>query len=286
MKTNEVILQMHPLSCHLALLLRRAPPGSLGSDAGWGLWGERWLSWTFHQGHFLVWPRLEAWRFFLFPGIVGWFFLFSEFRFFHNGKIGTKIHRMVSGGGQLAVGKCWENDIEVRLRCGWGTVESVIYVWVSVEYAVSIRWVPVKPQLSVGWAYAEPQLRFAFFLWVTVEVFYGLRSGWGKSAYSKPPQSIVFMVWVGFEWILSRFEFISWNLKSYSNSLGATSNLLKFNRFFFREKKRKFPQNQLKTNSISLKYIFWWDFTQMVTQKNKFHNLSGFNINSTSIPAW
>ena len=91
MKTNEVILQMHPLSCHLALLLRRAPPGSLGSVAGWGLWGERWLSWTFHQGHFLVWPRLEAWRFFLFPGIVGWFFLFSEFGFFHNGKIGTKM---------------------------------------------------------------------------------------------------------------------------------------------------------------------------------------------------
>ena len=107
-------------------------------------------------------------------------------------------------GGQLAVGKCWENGFEVRLRCGWGTVESVIYVWVSVEYALSIRWVPVKPQLSVGWAYAEPQLRFVFFLWVTVEVFYGLRSGWGKSACSGPPQSIVFMVWVGFEWILSR----------------------------------------------------------------------------------
>ena len=87
MKTNEVILQMQPLSCHLALLLRRAPPGSLGSVAGWGLWGERWLSWTFHQGHFLVWPRLEAWRFFLFPGIVGWFFLFSEFGFFTTGRL-------------------------------------------------------------------------------------------------------------------------------------------------------------------------------------------------------
>ena len=135
----------------------------------------------------------------------------------------------------------------MALRCGWGTVESVIYVWVSVEYALSIRWVPVKPQLSVGWAYAEPQLRFAFFLWVTVEVFYGLRSGWGKSAYSKPPQSIVFMVWVGFEWILSRFEFISWNLKSYSNSLGATSNLLKFNRFFLEKKNVNF----LKINSKS-----------------------------------
>ena len=121
-------------------------------------------------------------------------------------------HRMVRGGRQLAVGKCWENGFEVRLRCGWGTVESVIYVWVSVEYALSIRWVPVKPQLSVGWAYAEPQLRFVFFFELRLSFFYGLRSGWGKSAYSKLPQSIVFMVWVGFEWILSRiwvdFEWI------------------------------------------------------------------------------
>ena len=125
MKTNEVILQMHPLSCHLALLLRRAPPGSLGSVAGWGLWGERWLSWTFHQGHFLVWPRLEAWRFFLFPGIVGWFFLFSEFGIFHNGKIGTKM-----------------THIQILLNMSTHRPFCVLFfkLWISFELCVHLTW--------------------------------------------------------------------------------------------------------------------------------------------------
>ena len=94
MKTNEVILQMHPLSCHLALLLRRAPPGSLGSVAGWGLWGERWLSWTFHQDS----PRAffgltKAWSLeILFVSRYCWMILFVFWVcFFHNEKIGTKM---------------------------------------------------------------------------------------------------------------------------------------------------------------------------------------------------
>ena len=49
--------------------------GSRGSlmRPGWGLPGERWLSWrAFHQGHFFVWPRPEAWICsFQFPGIIG-----------------------------------------------------------------------------------------------------------------------------------------------------------------------------------------------------------------------
>ena len=137
----------------------------------------------------------------------------------------TFVIDWLGGGGSWP----WASVEKMALRYGWGVAEVRLSQWYTFEYQLSMRWVYVEYQLSRSWVWAEPTLSLSwgsFFLWVTVEVFYGLRSGWGKSAYSKLPQSIVFMVWVGFEWILSRiwvdFEWIlsgfEWILSEHSNS--------------------------------------------------------------------
>ena len=108
---------------------------------------------------------------------------------------------------------------------------------------------------------------------------------WGTIEVRVLTQNHLNLLFLWFEYGLSMiwvdFEIISWNLKSSSISLSATSNSLKFSRIISREKNvHLFKINSKSTQS------FWWDFTQMVTQKNKFHNLSRFNINSTSMPTW
>ena len=51
----------------------RGAPGKAG-EAGWGgadgLWGERWRSWTFHQGHFLFGQGLRPEFSFCFPVLL------------------------------------------------------------------------------------------------------------------------------------------------------------------------------------------------------------------------
>jgi hypothetical protein len=56
---------------NLAALLQQQ--GKLAEAGLRSLDGERWPSWrAFHQGHFFVWPRPEAWICsFQFPGIIG-----------------------------------------------------------------------------------------------------------------------------------------------------------------------------------------------------------------------
>ena len=121
-------------------------------------------------------------------------------------------HRLVRGGGSWP----WASVEKMALRYGWGVAEVRLSQWYTFEYQLSMRWVYVEYQLSRSWVWAEPTMSLSwgsvFFFELRLRFFYGLRSGWGKSAYSKLPQSIVFMVWVGFEWILSRiwvdFEWI------------------------------------------------------------------------------
>jgi hypothetical protein len=89
---------------------------------------------------------------------------------------------------------------QVLRKWFWGTVEVRLrYRWVS-DIRLSISWASAEHQLSLSWGSNEVR----FFLG-TVEVFLSLSSGWGKGSYSKSPQSIVFMVWVWFEYDLSRF---------------------------------------------------------------------------------
>ena len=119
------------------------------------------------------------------------------------------------GGGSWP----WASIEKMALRYGWGVAEVRLSQWYTFEYQLSMRWVYVEYQLSRSWVWAEPTLSLSWGSFFSLSygwVFYGLRSGWGKSAYSKSLHSIVFMVWVGFEWILSRIWMdFEWGLSGF-----------------------------------------------------------------------
>ena len=87
MKTNEVILQMHPLSCHLALLLRRAPPGSLGrmQVEVFGVRGD--FPGRFTKGIFWFDQGLKPGDSFCFPVLLDDSFCFLSLDFFTTGRL-------------------------------------------------------------------------------------------------------------------------------------------------------------------------------------------------------
>ena len=125
MKTNEVILQMHPLSCHLALLLRRAPPGSLGSVAGWGLWGERWLSLDVSPRAFFWFDQgLKPGNSFCFPVLLDDSFCFLSLFFFTTGRLERRW---------LTSKFCW--TCQLIDLC-------VLFfkLWISFELCVHLTW--------------------------------------------------------------------------------------------------------------------------------------------------